>query len=101
MMDYHDTHVLLHGLLHWSFILRADQTLISSTRVLLTDSTMLFILCGCSVVSSTQHTYYSGHTTNDNHGNHGVTYVRYFMYGDNKVCVKKIVFDAGDKVSFC
>jgi hypothetical protein len=55
MMDYHNTHVLLHGLLHWPFILRADQALIPSTRLFLTESAMVYIsmlYAGCSVVSS-------------------------------------------------
>jgi len=32
-----------------------------------------------------QHMMHSVHSTNDNHGNQGVTYMRYFIYGDNKI----------------
>jgi hypothetical protein len=92
MMDYHNTHVLLSGLLHWSFILRADQALISSTGVLLTESIMLYILCymlAAQLFLLSQHLIHSVHSTNDNHGNQGVTYVRYFVCRDNKIMCKE------------
>ena len=104
MMDYHNTHVLLHGLLHWSFILRADKTLISSTGVLLTESTMLYISCymlAAQLFLLSQHMIHSVHSTNDNPDNQGVTYVRYFIYGDNKIMCEENSFDATDKVSVC
>lgn len=88
MMDYHNTHVLLHGLLHWSFILRADQALISSTRVLLTGSTVLYVSCNmlaAQLFLVSQHMIHSVHSTHDIHCNQGVTCVRYFIYGDNKI----------------
>jgi len=88
MMGYHNTHVLLHGLLHWSFILRADQALISSTGVLLTEFTTVYISCymvAAQLFLLSQHVIQNVHSTKDNHGNQGVTYVRYFIYGDNKI----------------
>ena len=72
--------------------------------MLLTESTMLCISCymlAAQLFLLSQHLIHSVHSTNDNHGNQGVTYVWYFMYGIIKLCVKKIVYGAGDNVGFC
>jgi hypothetical protein len=80
------------------FIFRADQPSVSSTEVFFTDSAVLYIshyVLIAQLFLLAQHMYHCGHSTNGNHSNQGVTYVWYFIYGDNK----KIFYDAGDKVN--